>query len=78
MYIGYNWLQAVLIDAKAKISFSTNRAKDNTFMESFNGNFKGENGSMFYDAANIRELRRAVGMVVGMQVGYDNAQRRHS
>ena len=43
-------------------------------MESFNGHFKGENGSLFYDAANIWELTRAV----GTQVDYYNGQRRHS
>jgi len=74
VYTGYRWLQALLIDARAKVSFSENGAKGNTFMESFNGHFKGENGSLFYDAANIWELKRAV----DMQVEYYNVQRRHS
>ena len=43
-------------------------------MELFNGYFKGENGSLFFDAGNIWELARAV----GMQVNYYNGQRRHS
>jgi transposase InsO family protein len=71
---GYRWLQALLIDVRAKVSFSENGAKGNTFMESFNGHFKGENGSLFHDAANIWKLKRAV----GMQVEYYNVQRRHS
>jgi len=43
-------------------------------MESFNGHFKGENGSLFFDAANIWELTRAI----SVQVDYYNARRRHS
>lgn len=74
VYTGYRWLQAVLIDARARISFSENGAKGNTFMESFNGHFKGGNDSLFHDAANIWELTRAV----SMQVEYYNGQRRHS
>jgi hypothetical protein len=53
VYTGYRWLQAVLIRKRAKISFSENGAKGNTYMESFNGHFKGENGSLFFDARNI-------------------------
>lgn len=44
VYTGYRWLQAVLIDARARISFSENGAKGNTFMESFSGHFKGRTG----------------------------------
>ena len=74
VYTGYRWLQIVLIDAKAKISFSENGAKGNTFMESFNSHFKGENGGLFYDAVNIWELRR----IISAQIAYYNEQRRHS
>lgn len=74
MYTGYRWLQAVLIREKARISFSENGAKGNTSMESFNGHFKGENGSLFFDAANIWGLARAI----SVQVDYYNARRRHS
>jgi len=74
VYTGYRWLQAVLIREKAKISFSENGAKGNTCMESFNGHFKGENGSLFFGARNMWELRRAI----DTQIQYYNAQRRHS
>ena len=74
VYTGYRWLQVVLIREKARIFFSENGAKGNTFMESFNGHFKGENGSLFFDAANIWELARAI----SVQVDYHNARRRHS
>jgi hypothetical protein len=43
-------------------------------MKSFNGHFKGENGSLFFDARNMWELRRAI----AVQIQYYNAQRRHS
>jgi len=74
VYTGYRWLQAVLIRERAKISFSENGAKGNTYMESFNGHFKGENGSLFFGARNMWELRRAI----DTQIQYYNAQRRHS
>ena len=74
VYTGYRWLQAVLIREKAKISFSENGARGNTYMESFNGHFKGESGGLFFDARNIWELRRAL----ADQIEYYNARRRHS
>ena len=74
VYTGYRWLQAVLIREQAKISFSENGAKGNTYMESFNGHFKGESGSLFFDARNMWELRRTI----ALQIEYYNAQRRHS
>ena len=74
VYTGYRWLQAVLIREKARISFSENGAKGNTYMESFNGRFKGENNSLFYDARNIWELRR----IIDTQINYYNMRRRHS
>ena len=74
VYTGYRWLRAVLITHRARISFSENGAKGNTSMESFNGHFKGENKSLFHDAANIWELER----VIGQQMGYYNSRRRHA
>ena len=74
VYTGYRWLQAVLIRERAKISFSENGARGNTYMESFNGHFKGESGGLFFDARNIWELRRAI----ADQIEYYNARRRHS
>jgi len=63
-----------LIEDRARISYSENGAKGNTVMESFNGRFKTENRSLFYDAMNIWELRR----VIGRQIDYYNRKRRHS
>jgi len=74
VYTGYRWLRAVLIKHRARISFSENGAKGNTMMESFNSRFKGENKSLFHEAANIWELRR----LIAQQMEYHNCRRRHS
>ena len=74
VYTGYRWLRAVLITHRARISFSENGAKGNTSMESFNGHFKGESKSLFYDAANLWELER----MIGQQMAYYNRRRRHA
>lgn len=74
VYTGYRWLRAVLIKHRARISFSENGAKGNTTMESFNSRFKGENKSLFHEAANIWELRR----LIAQQMEYHNCRRRHS
>ncbi len=74
VYTGYRWLRAVLIKHRARISFSENGAKGNTTMESFNSRFKGENKSLFQEAANIWELRR----LIAQQMEYHNCRRRHS
>jgi len=74
VYTGYRWLREVLIKHRARISFSENGAKGNTSMESFNGHFKGESKSLFYSAANVWELERAV----VRQMRYYNGKRRHS
>jgi len=74
VYTGYRWLRAILIKHRARISFSENGAKGNTTMESFNSRFKGENASLFYEAANTWELKR----LVAQQMQYHNCRRRHS
>jgi putative transposase len=74
VYTSYKWLRAVLITHRARISFSENGAKGNTAMESFNSRFKGENKSLFFEAANIWELGRSI----GQQIEYHNRRRRHS
>ena len=74
VYTGYRWLRAVLITHRARISFSENGAKGNTSMESFNGHFKGENKSLFHDAANVWELER----IIDQQMISYNGRRRHA
>jgi putative transposase len=74
VYTGYTWLRAVLITHRARVSFSENGARGNTAMESFNSRFKGENKSLFFEAANLWEL----GRLVAQQIEYHNRRRRHS
>ena len=74
VYTGYRWLRAVLITHRPRISFSENGAKGNASMESFNGHFKGESKSLFYDAANLWELERGI----GQQMAYYNGRRMHA
>ncbi len=74
VYTGYTWLRAVLITHRARVSFSENGARGNTAMESFNSRFKGENKSLFFEAANIWEL----GRLVAQRIEYHNRRRRHS
>ena len=62
----------MLIADRARISFSENGAKANTSMEPFNGHSKGENKSLFHDAANIWRLER----VIARQMVYYNSRRR--
>jgi len=49
-------------------------AKDNPWMESFWAHFKGENASLFLDAATLEELE----WVIGRQINHYNCERRHS
>ena len=71
---GYRWLYEVLINDRARISYSENGAKRNKTLESFFGRFKMENQSLFHGAMNIYELRR----VIARQIDYHNQRRRHS
>ena len=43
-------------------------------MESFWAHFKGENASLFLDAASLEELE----WVIGRQINYAGCERRHS
>ena len=61
VYTSYRWLGQLLIEDKAVVSFCERGAKDNPWMESFWGRFKVENGSLFGDAATLRELEWAIG-----------------
>jgi len=74
VYTGYRWLRVVLVNHRARISYSENGAKGNTTMESFFGRFKTENQSLFHEAMNIWELRR----MIAQQIDYYNLRRRHS
>ncbi|MFW6130664.1 MAG: integrase core domain-containing protein [Atribacterota bacterium] len=60
--------------SKARISYSEHGAKGNVHIESFNGRFKVENRSIFWEQEEIEELKK----VVYERIRYYNFIRRHS
>ena len=74
VYTSYRWLRKLLIEDKVVVSYCERGAKDNPWMESFWGHFKGENASLFIEAATLEELE----WVIGRQMNYYNHDRRHS
>ena len=60
--------------AGAVVSYSERGAKDNPWIESFWGHFKGENASLLIEAATLDELEQ----VIDQQMIYYNRRRRHS
>ena len=74
VFIGHRWLNQVMVNDKLQISFSLRGAKDNVYMESFNGRFKEENRLLFWEQENLESLRK----VVKSRLRYYNHVRRHS
>ena len=74
VYTGYRWTSQLLSKDEVRLSYALGGAKDNAQMESFNGRFKTEGGSLFSEAQTLEELRSAV----GKRIQYYNAARRHS
>jgi len=74
VYTGYKWMREVLINQKARISYSENGAKENPYIEAFHSSLKRENKDLFLEARNIWELKR----VVKERIEYYNQERRHS
>jgi transposase InsO family protein len=74
VYTSYAWLEEVLIERKAQVSFSEHGAKDNPWIESFWGRFKTENAGLCWEATTLDELRG----VLKQQIVYYNTERRHS
>ena len=64
----------LLVEDKARLSYSTNGARGNPWIESFWGRFKVENRSLFNEAPTLSELRR----LVDDRLVYHNERRRHS
>jgi len=73
VYTSHEWLSKVCVQSGARVSYSLNGARGNTAMESFNGHFKGENESIFWEQKNIKGIIR----VVETRMRYYNAVRRH-
>lgn len=73
-FIADDWIaQLVGVDG-VRISYALNGAKDNTMMESFLGQFKKDNRSLFLDCQTKKELEDAV----KDRMRYYNYERRHS
>ncbi|KXB06788.1 hypothetical protein AKJ51_02870 [candidate division MSBL1 archaeon SCGC-AAA382A20] len=49
------WVNQLLLEDGVRLSYSTNGAKGNTYMESFNGHFKGPIQSILNEAETIEE-----------------------
>ena len=84
VYTSYDWLQALLIRDRARVSFAEHGARDNPpacpagavgrWIESLWGRFKVENESLLSEAATLEELE----WVIDRQMRYYNTERRHS
>jgi len=74
VFTSYDWLEALLLDAGARVWYSENGAKDNRWIESFWARFKHENHSLFLETPTLVELVR----LVDQQMRYYNRERRHS
>jgi putative transposase len=74
VYLGYRWLRAIMVQARARVSYSENGARGNVYMESFNGRFKEENRLLFWDQDDFGSLQGCV----NERIRYYNYERRHS
>lgn len=74
IYTSYLWLERLLLEERARISYAERGAKDNPWIESFWGRFETENGELILEAETLEEVRT----IVGEQLGYYNHRRRHS
>lgn len=74
VYLGYGWLHRVMVQGKARVSYSENGARGNVQMESFNGRFKEENRLLFWEQEDFQSLQA----VVDERIRYYNRVRRHS
>jgi putative transposase len=74
VYTSHAWLERLLLEERARLSYAQRGAKDNPWIESFWGRFETENGELILEAQTMEELRT----VVGEQLDYYNRRRRHS
>ena len=74
VYTSHRWLNEILIQSKARISYSEDGARENVHMESFLARFKGENRALFLDQENLESLKN----VVDQRIRYYNLERKHS
>jgi len=74
VYTSHHWLYEIVMQGKARVSYSENGAKGNVHMESFNGRFKSENRLLFWEQEDFASLEK----VVNARIRYYNQIRRHS
>lgn len=74
VYTSYRWLHEIMLNSKARISYSEDGAKENVYMESFNGRFKVENRMILWELDDFEELEK----VVNNRIRYYNFTRKHS
>lgn len=74
VYTSHDWLQKLLLEDRARVSYSENGAKDNPWIESLWGRFKTENESLIREAQSHRQLTE----IVSSRFDYYNRERRHS
>lgn len=74
VFTGHGWTHALLVGARARLSYALHGARDNPEMESFCGRFKTENASLFHDAPDLA----ALAAVIAQRLHYYNHHRRHS
>jgi putative transposase len=73
-YTSHAWIEALRLRDRLRLSYSLNGARGNTQMESFNGHFKEENASIFWEQKNFDGIHR----VVQSRMTYYNDIRRHA
>lgn len=74
VYTSYAWLQRVLFQERARLSYAERGAKDNPWIESFWGRFETESGELILEAETLEEVRT----ILVEQLDYYNRGRRHS
>lgn len=74
VFTSHRWLDQLLVQDQACVSYALRGAKDNPEMESFNSRFKNENRSLLQEAGDLEELIA----VVRDRIVYHNRERRHS
>jgi putative transposase len=74
VYTSHEWIRTLRLVDGVRISYSLDGARQNTHMESFNGHFKGENESIFWEISGLDALRSAV----QTRLVYYNDIRRHA
>lgn len=68
------WVDQLLLEDGVRLSYSTNGARGNTYMESFNGHFKRPIQSLLNEAVTTSEVKE----VIAKRVEKWNQERRHS